>query len=82
MSENVKTSQGFRLNADDTIQFEPVVNYAIMPVANGAIFQLNSAASKADLDAGRINSVQLHMGARDLRGFAEEILRIADAKGV
>lgn len=48
---------------------------------SGAIFQFNHAASQADMDAGRLGSIQLHLAADKLRAMGEELLRIADRLG-
>jgi hypothetical protein len=74
--------EGYRLNPDGTIQFTAIVDYGILAVSSGAIFQFNHAASQADIDEGRLQSVQLHMAADKLRECGNELLRIADQLGV
>jgi hypothetical protein len=74
--------EGYRLNPDGTIQFAAIVDYAILGVRSGVIFQFNHAGSQADIDAGRLQSVQLHMSADKIRECANELLRIADQLGV
>lgn len=73
--------EGYRLNPDGTIQFSAIVDYGILHVESGAIFQFNHAASQADIDEGRLQSIQLHMAADKLRACANELLRIAGELG-
>ena len=73
--------EGYRLNPDGTIQFSAIVDYGILAVRSGAIFQFNHAASQADMDEGRLQSIQLHMSAHQIRECANELLRIADQLG-
>ena len=72
---------GYRLNPDGTIQFSAIVDYGILTVRTGAIFQFNHAASQAEMDEGRLQTIQLHMSPHHLREFANELLRIADQLG-
>ena len=81
MSDDVQYWEGYRLNPDGTIQFSAIVDYGVLTVQSGAIFQFNHAASQADMDAGRVESIQLHLAADQLRALGEEILRIADRLG-
>ena len=81
MSDDVQYWEGYRLNPDGTIQFSAIVDYGILTVQSGAIFQFNHAASQADMDAGRLGSIQLHLAADKLRAMGEELLRIADRLG-
>ena len=74
--------EGYRLNPDGTIHFTAVVDYGILAISSGAIFQFNHAASQADIDEGRLQTVQLHMAADQIRECAHELLRIADQLGV
>jgi hypothetical protein len=73
--------EGYRLNPDGTIQFSAIVDYGILHVPSGAIFQFNHAASQADIDDGRLQSIQLHLAADKLRACANELLRIAGELG-
>lgn len=82
MEQEAQHWEGYRLNPDGTIQFTAIVDYGILGVRSGAIFQFNHAASQADIDEGRLQSVQLHMAADKLRECANELLRIADQLGV
>ena len=74
--------EGYRLNPDGTIQFTAIIDYGILTVSSGAILQFNHAASQADMDEGRLQSVQLHLAADKLRECGNELLRIADQLGV
>jgi hypothetical protein len=74
--------EGYRLNPDGTFQFTAIVDYGILAVPSGVIFQFNHAASQADMDEGRLQSIQLHLSADKLRECANELLRIADQLGV
>jgi hypothetical protein len=74
--------EGYRLNPDGTIQFSAIVDYGILAVPSGLIFQFNHAASQAEIDEGRAQSIQLHMGPHHIRECAEEMLRLADQLGV
>ena len=82
MAEEAQYWEGYRLNPDGTIQFSAIVDYGILAVGSGAIFQFNHAASQADMDAGRVERIQLHMSAHQIRECANELLRIADRLGV
>jgi hypothetical protein len=82
MSDDVQYWEGYRLNPDGTIQCEAIVDYGILTVQSGAIFQFNYAGSQADMDAGRLGMIQLHMSPHHLRECASEMLRIADQLGV
>ena len=82
MEEGAQYWEGYRLNPDGTIQFTAIVDYGILTVRSGVIFQFNHAASQADIDEGRLQSIQLHMAADKIRGCADELLRIADQLGV
>lgn len=73
--------EGYRLNPDGTFQFTAIVDYGILAVPSGVIFQFNHAASQADIDQGRLESIQLHLRADRLRECADELLRIADQLG-
>lgn len=81
MDEEAQYWEGYRLNADGTIQFSAIVDYGILAVRSGAIFQFNYAGSQAEMDARRLQSIQLHMSADNLRACANELLRIADQLG-
>jgi hypothetical protein len=82
MEQEAQYWEGYRLNPDGTIQFTAIVDYGILAVPSGAIFQFSHAASQADMDAGRTQSIQLHMSADKIRECANELLRIADQLGV
>ena len=82
MSDDVQYWEGYRLNPDGTIQFEAIVDYGILATRSGAIFQFNHAASQADIDEGKLQTIQLHMSPGHLRDCANELLRIADQLGV
>jgi len=73
--------EGYRLNPDGTVQFSAIVDYGILGVRSGAIFQFNHAGSQEEIDRGRLQSLQLHMSADKLRECANELLRIADQLG-
>jgi hypothetical protein len=81
MDQEAQYWEGYRLNPDGTIQCSAIVDYGILTVQSGAIFQFNHAASQADIDAGRLESIQLHMSADRIRDCANELLRIADQLG-
>lgn len=81
MDEDVKYWEGYRLNPDGTIQCSAIVDYGILTVASGAILQFNHAASQADMDQGRLETIQLHMSTHHIRECANELLRIADQLG-
>jgi hypothetical protein len=81
VSDDVQYWEGYRLNADGTIQFSAIVDYGILAVPTGAIFQFNHAASQAALDEGRLEMIQLHLGPHHIRACANELLRIADQLG-
>ncbi|MGE0180128.1 MAG: hypothetical protein AB7O91_09965 [Sphingomonas sp.] len=81
MADDVQYWDGYRLNPDGTIQFSAIVDYGILTVPSGAIFQFNHAASQQHLDEGRLESIQLHLAADKLRECGEELLRIADRLG-
>ena len=82
MDEQVQYWEGYRLNPDGTIQFSVIVDYGILAVRSGAIFQFNHAGSQAEMDEGRLQSIQLHMSAHQIRECGAELLRIADQLGV
>ena len=82
MDEETQYWEGYRLNPDGTIQFTAIVDYGILAVNSGVIFQFNHAASQDDIDHGRLQSIQLHMAADRIRECADELLRIADQLGV
>jgi len=82
MSDEIQYWEGYRLNPDGTIQFEAIVDYGILATRSGAIFQFNHAASQADIDEGKLQTIQLHMGIHHIRECANELLRIADQLGV
>jgi hypothetical protein len=65
-----------------TIQWTAIVDYGILTVESGAIFQFRHAESQADLDEGRLETIQLHMSAHHIRECAEEMLSVADRLGV
>jgi len=81
VSDDVKYWEGYRLNPDGTIQCSAIVDYGILTVASGAIFQFRHAASQTNMDEGRLDSIQLHMSAHHIRECANEMLRIADQLG-
>lgn len=82
MDQAAQFWEGYRLNPDGTIQFTAIVDYGILAVRSGVIFQFSHAASQADIDAGRLESIQLHLAADKIRECAGELLRIADQLGV
>ena len=82
MSDDTQYWEGYRLNPDGTIQFEAIVDYGILATPSGVIFQFNHAASQAEMDEGKLKSIQLHMSPHHIRECANELLRIADQLGV
>jgi hypothetical protein len=82
MSDEIQYWDGYRLNPDGTIQFEAIMDYGILATRSGAIFQFNHAASQADMTAGRLRTIQLHMSPHHIRECANELLRIADQLGL
>ena len=82
MSDDVQYWEGYRLNPDGTIQFSAIVDYGILAVPTGLIFQFNHAASQAEMDEGRLGMIQLHMSPHHIRECANEMLRMADQLGV
>jgi len=82
LEEDVKYWEGYRLNPDGTIQFSAIVDYGILAVPTGLIFQFNHAASQAEMDSGQLGSIQLHLSPHHIRECANEMLRLADRLGV
>lgn len=82
VEEEAQYWEGYRLNPDGTIQFRVIVDYGILEVKSGLIFQFNHAGSQAEMDEGRLESIQLHLSPHQIRECANEMLRIADQLGV
>lgn len=81
MSDDAQYWDGYQLNPDGTIHMEAIVDYGILTVPSGVIFQFYYAGSQADIDSGNLKMVQLHMGPHHMREYANEILRAADKLG-
>jgi hypothetical protein len=68
---------GYVLNPDGTIQFAAIVDYGILLVPSGVIFQFLHAYSQAEMDEGRLHNIQLHLAADKVRTYAEALLQMA-----
>ena len=69
---------GYVLNPDGTIQFAAIVDYGMLVVPSGVIFQFLHAYSQEEMDAGRLHNVQLHLAAAKVRECAEALLQMAE----
>jgi hypothetical protein len=68
---------GYVLNPDGTIQFAAIVDYGMLAVPSGVIFQFLHAYSQAEMDSGRLRNIQLHLAADKVRECGEALLQMA-----
>lgn len=69
---------GYVLNPDGTIQCAAIVDYGILLVPSGVIFQFLHAYSQEEMDSGRLHNIQLHLAAAQVRICAEALLGMAE----
>jgi len=69
--------EGYVLNPDGTIQFAAIVDYGILAVPSGVIFQFLHAYSQEEMDSGRLHNVQLHLAAAKVRECGEALIHMA-----
>ncbi len=76
--ESAGEYDGYVLNPDGTIQFAGIVDYGILLVPSGVIFQFLHAYSQEEMDSGRLHKVQLHLAAGKVRECAQALLGMAE----
>jgi len=69
---------GYVLNPDGTIQCAAIVDYGILQVPSGVIFQFLHAYSQEEMDAGRLHNIQLHLAAGQVRECGAALLGMAE----
>ena len=77
MSNSAGEWDGYALNPDGTIQFAAIVDYGILLVPSGVIFQFLHAYSQAEMDQGTLHNVQLHLVADKVRELGEALVQMA-----
>jgi len=77
MSNAAGEWDGYALNPDGTIHFAAIVDYGILLVPSGVIFQFLHAYSQQEMDEGTLHNAQLHLAADKVREFGEALVRMA-----
>jgi hypothetical protein len=78
MSDTPGEFDGYVLNPDGTIHFAAIVDYGILLVPSGVIFQFLHAYSQAEMDSGALHNAQLHLAAAEVRTMGEALVGMAD----